>query len=55
MYTICSKPIKKTLEIHRGFNKAINTLIVQIQIEKITFKKFLYFGKVPGFDLPEYL
>ena len=53
LHSICPKPTKKILKIHRGSGKAASTLIVQMRTEKIGLERFLHFRKVPGFDSPE--
>lgn len=53
LYKICPKPIKKTLKLHKSFYKAASGWIVQMRMEKISFKKFLYSKKVSGFDSPD--
>lgn len=55
LYIFCSKPTKKMPKVYKIFCKAGSVLIMQMQIEKIRFKKFLYFRKVPGFNLLECL
>ena len=50
LHTICPKPTKKTLEVHKNLSKVASALIVQMQTEKIGLKKFLHSRKVPGFD-----
>ena len=51
--TICPKPTKKILKIHKGLRKAVSALIVQMRTEKVGLRKFLHSRKVPGFDSPE--
>ena len=51
--TICPKPTKKVLKIHKGLRKAVSALIVQMRTEKIGLRKFLHSRKVLGFDSPE--
>ena len=45
---------KKDIKIHRGPRKAASILIVQLKMEKISFKKCFCFKKVLSFDLPEF-
>ena len=51
--TICPKPTKNVLKMHKGLWKAASSLIVQMRTEKIGLKKFLHSREVPGFDSPE--
>lgn len=38
------------LGLYKSLCKVVNTFIIEMKIEKIDFKKFLYFRKKPGFD-----
>ena len=53
LQAICPKLTKKTLKVHKNLGKAASILIVQMQTEKVDPKKFLYFKKMPGFNLSE--
>ena len=41
--------IKKMLKLYKIFCKVTNAIIIQMRMEKISLKKFLYFRKISGF------